>query len=379
MSCSAAPLVHEENVVAGNCSITDPQSLGDVMYPNPYGNESHIAKLSENDKESELCDSTICEIESIPIECERDTSTEKKEVDDSQTEVIAKINDLLSTSTVVSHIAQVDIKEEKLNAQQPAPLEVNDEEITMVGDGVLGVPWFHHDDLIPTTATITEEDIKDNNNSVELNIHHIEVCKSENFSVPLNIPCSEISTLNLHNVELIIHKEVLTIISLDHFLSYIMFEDPRELSSVIENLVEVSCLQSLVSPCAYTYTFNLIGDYDVDAKFYVYRIYIICDNLADLKLHVLRKPSIEQCHGHFEMGLNTCVYCLEHNMMPTCLSCTSKQRSAVEAQKALRIFYPIFEQLDLVGPFYILSMYLQKSRTTFSHGRENDVNESIAM
>lgn len=71
VSCSAASLLHEEFVVTGNCSIADPQSLGDGMYPNPYENECHIAKLSENDKESELCDSTICEVESISIECEK--------------------------------------------------------------------------------------------------------------------------------------------------------------------------------------------------------------------------------------------------------------------------------------------------------------------
>ena len=212
-SCSAAPLLHEEIVVAGNCSIDDPQSLGDAMYLNPCENESHIAKLSENDKESELCDSTICEVESISIECERDTSTEKREVDDSQTEVIAEINNLLSTSSVVSHIVQVDIKEKELNVQQPAPLEVNDKEITTVGDGVLAVPWFHDDDLISTTPTTTEEDVKGNNNGVELNPHQEEVRMSENSSVPLNIPCSEISMLNLHNVELITHKEVLTRIS----------------------------------------------------------------------------------------------------------------------------------------------------------------------
>ncbi|MGL6081098.1 MAG: hypothetical protein ACRC4N_01060, partial [Gammaproteobacteria bacterium] len=91
------------------------------------------------------------------------------------------------------------------------------------------------------------------------------------------------------------------------------------------NLAAVSCLKSLVS------TFNLIGDYGVDNKFYVYRICITCGNLADLNLHVLRKPSIEQCHGHFEMGFNTRAYCLERNMIPTCLSCNNKQHSEVVA------------------------------------------------
>lgn len=188
------------------------------MYQNPCENESHIAKLSESDNESELCDSTICEVESVQIECERDTPKEKSEVDDSQSEVDSKTNTLLSTSSVVSHIVQVDIKEEELNVQQPTPLEVKDEEITLVGDGVLPVPWFHHEDLIPTAPTSTEEDVKGNNNGVELNIHQEKVSKSENSSVLLNILHSEFNALNLHNVELITHDEVLTRISLDDSL-----------------------------------------------------------------------------------------------------------------------------------------------------------------
>ena len=56
-------------------------------------NESHIAKLSESVENRELCDSTKCEDESIQLESVRDTPKTMGEVAESESEVIANIND----------------------------------------------------------------------------------------------------------------------------------------------------------------------------------------------------------------------------------------------------------------------------------------------
>jgi hypothetical protein len=49
----------------GTYSYVTPQDIEDNMHQHPCENESHIAKLSESENKSELCDSTQCEVESI--------------------------------------------------------------------------------------------------------------------------------------------------------------------------------------------------------------------------------------------------------------------------------------------------------------------------
>ena len=154
---------------------------------------------------------------------------------------------------------------------------------------MLAAPRSDYDEVIPIAPTSSEKDVKGNNIGVDLLVHQEKVGNGENSLNQMEILRSEFNMLSLHNVELITHDEVLTRISLDDSLCYIMFDDPIELSSVIENVAELSSLKSLVSTYAYTYKFNLIRDYGVDDKFYVYQICITCDKLAELKLHVLRK------------------------------------------------------------------------------------------
>lgn len=329
-------------VVVGGCAIASPRSCKDEMYQNPCEDESHIAKLSESDKKSELCDSTICKVESIPIEYMRDTPKEKREIDERPSKIIFEPNNLPSISSVVSHIVQADQANKELNIQEPPPLEEKDEEITMVGEGMPAALGLHDDITIPTTPTLIEEDDQGNTVGTELIVHQDKVRKTENSVIPFMIPRSKFDMLNLHNVELITQKEVLSRIFLNDSLCYIIFNKPKELSSVIKKVPKNSYLRSLVNSYIYTYKFNLIGDVGVDNMFQVYRICITCDNLADLKLHVLRKPSITQCDGHFEKGFNTSAYCLEHNIMPTCLSltCITNQSNTVEEWKGINWFSP---------------------------------------
>ena len=118
--------------------------------------------------------------------------------------------------------------------------------------------------------------------------------------------------------------------------------------------------------------------------FYVHQICITCDKLAELKLHVLRKQSFVQCYEPTKKSFNDRACFFQKFLKPTCSSfatqsCTSSQSSTVEAWNTFKIFSPIVKQLDLACSFNILSTYLEQSRKTFSHGRENNVNESIAM
>lgn len=119
---------------------------------------------------------------------------------------MSKTNDLLFTSSVVlCNIMQVCKEKEELNAKQTTPVVERD------------------DKTLPITPTSTEEDVKSNNNDVELVFHQENASNCENYCVQLEIPRSE---LILHNVNLITYKEVLTRIFPNDSLCYIMFDDP---------------------------------------------------------------------------------------------------------------------------------------------------------
>jgi hypothetical protein len=62
----------------GTYSYATPQDIEDNMHQHPCENESHIAKLSESENKSELCDSTQCEVESINKWSVRDTPHKKR-------------------------------------------------------------------------------------------------------------------------------------------------------------------------------------------------------------------------------------------------------------------------------------------------------------
>jgi hypothetical protein len=55
----------EETMNDHTYSFVAPQNVEDIVHQYPCENESHIAKLSESENKSELCDSTKCEVESI--------------------------------------------------------------------------------------------------------------------------------------------------------------------------------------------------------------------------------------------------------------------------------------------------------------------------
>ena len=95
------------------------QDVEVIVRQNICENESHIAKLSEGENKSELCDSTKCEIESINKWSVRDTPHKKRELHRKTCEDDFNTNPLISTSSVVSQNAQVcKKKEEEMAAQQ---------------------------------------------------------------------------------------------------------------------------------------------------------------------------------------------------------------------------------------------------------------------
>src|SRR5664279_6109908 len=75
--------------------------LSDEMVPILCEYESHLAHLSES--ESEMSDSTICEIECLHFEGMSDTPHELRELVDRSCEAISNSNNLPSTSSVLSH------------------------------------------------------------------------------------------------------------------------------------------------------------------------------------------------------------------------------------------------------------------------------------
>ena len=73
-------------------------NTNELVIPNPCENESHTTILSESVIKSELCDSTIREVESIHFESMREKDT-MSVVDDSACEDIST-NVIISTSSV---------------------------------------------------------------------------------------------------------------------------------------------------------------------------------------------------------------------------------------------------------------------------------------
>ena len=80
-----------------------PICMIDDMVPIPCENESHLAYLSVS--ESEMSDSTICELECLHLESMSDTPSEMRVVVDRSCEDISISNNLPSTSSVFSHVA----------------------------------------------------------------------------------------------------------------------------------------------------------------------------------------------------------------------------------------------------------------------------------
>ena len=65
-------------------------------------------------------------------------------------------------------------------------------------------------------------------------------------------------------------------------------------------IIEITCLKSSQSVCAYNFTFNLIGDYGVNSDFFVHKICITSDDHASLKEMKIIVPMF----NHFDMTSN---------------------------------------------------------------------------
>lgn len=153
-------------------------------------------------------------------------------------------------------------------------------------------------------------------------------------------------------MELITHKKILSRISTDDSLCYIMFDNPIELDRIIGKVLEIMSLKCIHRNYTYKHKFKLIGDYGVDRKFYVYRIYITCDNLAELTLEVMGKQSSIPCFVQLKSNPRNSAYCVEQFIWPTC-SCfashtrISNHNSTVEAWKTLKNFSSTLKGFDI--------------------------------
>jgi len=143
------------------------------VHHNPCENESHIAKLSESVIKSELCDSTICEVESIHFE--RREKENISVVDDKTCEDIF-YNVIISTSGVVSCDMQVAFEEREPCVVQPASL--------------YNALSLEEDSIVPN---ISEEHAVDRGADLELQ----PACEINCESIPLPLPPSDLTCTNI--------------------------------------------------------------------------------------------------------------------------------------------------------------------------------------
>ena len=131
-----------------------PMCLNEDIVPIMCEFESHLAHLSES--ESEMSDSTICEIECFIFEGMRDTPSELREVVDRSCEAISISNNLPSTSSVFSHCVQGCMEQEAPSLDMEPHLEK-----MYMEDEDDATPWIHQDFghmEAPTTTTPTSHE-----------------------------------------------------------------------------------------------------------------------------------------------------------------------------------------------------------------------------
>ena len=115
-------------------SYVDAQDVEVIMHQILSENESHIAKSSESENTSELCDSTQCEIDSINKKNVRDTPHKKSELHFKTCEDAYNSNPLISISSVVSQNVKVCKKnEEEIAAHNSVILDKASEKV-VTGD-----------------------------------------------------------------------------------------------------------------------------------------------------------------------------------------------------------------------------------------------------
>ena len=106
-----------------------------IMHQILSENESHIAKSSESENTSELCDSTQCEIDSINKKSVRDTPHKKSELHFKTCEDAYNSNPLISISSVASQNVKVCKKnEEEIAAHNSVILDKTSEKVVTVDD-----------------------------------------------------------------------------------------------------------------------------------------------------------------------------------------------------------------------------------------------------
>jgi hypothetical protein len=101
-----------------------------------------------------------------------------------------------------------------------------------------------------------------------------EILANDNTSCDLIVDCS------LGHIKLVRFNEVLAVISHANSLFSITMDLPISLSHTRDKIAELICLKSVYTP---DFTFNLIGEYDLDNVIMVHRICVMCDDSASLK------------------------------------------------------------------------------------------------
>jgi hypothetical protein len=165
----AIPMPLEETMNDGTYSYVAPQDVEDIVHQYPCENESHIAKLSESENKSELCDSTKCkneshiaklsdsenksemcdstqcEVESINKWSVRDTPHKKIELHCKTCEGDLNTKPLISTSSVVSQNMQVrKKKEEEIAAHNTAIHDKRSKKVVIVDNQFIDAPSLNH-------------------------------------------------------------------------------------------------------------------------------------------------------------------------------------------------------------------------------------------
>lgn len=126
-----------------------------------------------------------------------------------------------------------------------------------------------------------------------------------------NAPCDLKVDSNMDQIKLVMNNEVLAKISHANSLFSIMMDPPISLSHARDKIGELPCLTSVY---ALDFTFNLVGEYDIDNVFMVHRICIMCDDSASSK-----ETEFVNMLYHFDMTSNVGIHSIPNNLLQICL------------------------------------------------------------
>ncbi len=258
----------------------------------------------------------------------------------------------------------MDEKENKLDVTQPAPFQ---------------------EQVPPTTRTSSIENFNDKYEHIDMLLQQNMVSKGECTSDATNpclfccdkfiVPRSEFYLLNLHDVELINHKEVLARIPLVDSLYESILRKPVHMTCLVVKVCRLLCFISLVCKLSCSYTINLIGDYEIDNSVYVYGLRMNCDMLSDLLLYISDCVSVMKSFVFLDMKEHGSTCCWNQNPVHAFLCSFATTRfqnrsSAAEEWKNVCMFSPNLNTFMSFASCVIL----QKSGVTFLQGRGNDMS-----